>query len=346
MSSFVISPIAAQRTSSTSFQGSSPFAPATFSVNDNNNNNNNIDNNNMLMDTSHDESKRSSSIDKGIINQSALNHQHRLHAHVNNSQMLKGNIPLKSNNFFKPILNPSKTKHKRTREEQSVDDSIRADNNSNNNNNNRLGVNKNVDAEESLFKSFKRCKITRSSGELRLKKDVQDVISNLTSGHVEILQIPKDPLRFNLVIHRVWPSNLNRVSTATFLCKVSRFYPHEAPRIYLKEKLDYTCSKDLFISEEDGQIDMPILHKDNWNPIYTLCDVIFHLVSLLHIENNNNVYNNNDNNKNNSNTMDEEQMSLEQSSVSEPLFSASSVAIGHIPALPKGFISKLSFLKR
>merc|ERR1712139_669855 len=84
--------------------------------------------------------------------------------------MLKGNIPLKSNNFFKPILNPSKTKHKRTREEQSVDDSIRVDNNSNNNNNNRLGVNKNVDAEESLFKSFKRCKITRSSGELRLKK--------------------------------------------------------------------------------------------------------------------------------------------------------------------------------
>ena len=129
MSSFVISPIAAQRTSSTSFQGTSPFAPATFSVN---NNNNNIDNNNMMMDTSHDESKRSSSIDKGIINQSALNHQHRLHAHVNNSQMLKGNIPLKSNNFFKPILNPSKTKHKRTREEQSVDDSIRVDNNSNN----------------------------------------------------------------------------------------------------------------------------------------------------------------------------------------------------------------------
>ena len=103
MSSFVISPIAAQRTSSTSFQGSSPFAPATFSVNDNNNNN--IDNNNMMMDTSHDESKRSSSIDKGIINQSALNHQHRLHAHVNNSQMLKGNIPLKSNNFFNSFAN-------------------------------------------------------------------------------------------------------------------------------------------------------------------------------------------------------------------------------------------------
>ena len=64
MSSFVISPIAAQHTSSTSFQGTSPFAPATFSINDNNNN---IDNNNMMMDTSHDESKRSSSIDKGII---------------------------------------------------------------------------------------------------------------------------------------------------------------------------------------------------------------------------------------------------------------------------------------
>ena len=229
MSQFIISPISAQHNKSNTFLGSS-FVPAAFPGASISDNNNNLNNNNLS--TNNNESKISS-FDPGIINQGAVNHQHRLYQHIN-SKPQDGKPVLRMDNFFKPILNPTKTKHKRTREEQS-----RGNNLVDNSHNNKHGQRDRESSkhtpdieEESLFKSFKRCKITRTSGELRLKKDIEDVKLKLTSGHVEILQIPKNPLRFDLIIHRVWPTNTNRVSTSTFLCKVSRFYPHEAPKLY------------------------------------------------------------------------------------------------------------------
>ena len=156
---------------------------------------------------------------------------------------------------------------------------------------------------------------------------------------MKIVQIPKDPLRFDLIVHRVWPSNLNRVSTSTFMCKVNRFYPHEAPRIYLKEKLNYSCSKELYISEEDGKISMPILQKDNWSPIYTLYDVIFHLVSLLHIDDASAC-------KTGDSIDTDDRMVLDQSSVSEPLYYASNVNVSHIPPLPAFFQHESASAKR
>ena len=265
-----------------------------------------------------------SSPDITIINRAAVSHQHRLYDHISNKKVDNTHVEKR---FFKPILGPSQLifeskLHKRPREEEA-----------------NPSVIKEESLEESVFKSFKRCKITRSSGELRLKRDIQDVCSRISGGHVKIVQVPKDPLRFDLIVHRVWPSNLNRVSTSTFMCKVNRFYPHEAPRIYLKEKLNYSCSKELYISDEDGKISMPILQKDNWSPIYTLYDVIFHLVSLLHIDDASAC-------KNGDSINTDDRMILEQSSVSEPLYYASNVNVSHIPPLPAFFQHESASAKR
>ena len=216
MSQFIISPISAQHNRSKTFVGSS-FVPATFSGTSICDNDNNLNNNNLS--TNNNESKISS-FDTGIINQAAVNHQHRLYQHIDRKPQDSKPV-LRMDTFFKPILNPTKTKHKRTREEQSRgNDLVDSSHNNKHGQRDRESSKHTTDIEEeSLFKSFKRCKITRTSGELRLKKDIQDIKSKLTSGHVEILQIPKNPLRFDLIIHRVWPTNINRVSTSTFLCK-------------------------------------------------------------------------------------------------------------------------------
>lgn len=267
-----------------------------------------------------------SSPDNTIINRAAVSHQHRLHDHISNKNVDNTRI---EKNMFKPIWSPSQLTfesklHKRPREENAQE---------------ATNTSVTESLEESVFKSFKRCKITRSSGELRLKRDIKDVISRISGGHVKIVQVPKDPLRFDLIVHRVWPSNLNRVSTSTFMCKVNRFYPHEAPHIYLKAKLNYSCSKELYISNEDGKISMPILQKDNWSPIYTLYDVIFHLVSLLHIDDASAC-------KNGDGLNADDHMELDQSSVAEPLYYASNVNVSHIPPLPAFFQHSSEKVKR
>merc|ERR1712196_291983 len=103
-----------------------------------------------------------SSPDITIINRAAVSHQHRLYDHISNKKVDNTHVEKR---FFKPILGPSQLifeskLHKRPREEEA-----------------NPSVIKEESLEESVFKSFKRCKITRSSGELRLKRDIQDVCS-------------------------------------------------------------------------------------------------------------------------------------------------------------------------
>ena len=100
MSQFIISPISARRNKSKTFVGSS-FVAAAFPGTSISDNNNNLNKNNLS--TNNNESKFSS-FDTGIINQGAVNHQHRLYQHIN-SKPQDGKPVLRMDNFFKPILN-------------------------------------------------------------------------------------------------------------------------------------------------------------------------------------------------------------------------------------------------
>jgi ubiquitin-protein ligase len=129
---------------------------------------------------------------------------------------------------------------------------------------------------------LKRCKISRSAGELRLRRDVAEVQEKIKSGHVEAHLHPNNPLRFSFTIHRVWHDAPGKVTKIRFQCKAPRRYPFEPPMVTLEQRLTVPHDSTITVDEEDGVVRMPMLEKGKWAPVYTLYDIIVHLAAALH----------------------------------------------------------------
>lgn len=175
----------------------------------------------------------------------------------------------------------------------------------------------------------KKCKFTKSPGELRLKLDMAEVKEKLTdtSGHVVLIPNPSNPLRFFMKIFVVGWNVDAPVTELTFDCKTSRRYPNFPPTIFLApgSKFKFSAASAVTIRDSDGALAMPILEPSNWSPVYTIYDVVVNLAAALHTVRG--VAGN-----------DEEVMDtadvVEVSEGHPPLFFGKDVDVSHIPPLP------------
>ncbi|CAM9756049.1 unnamed protein product [Pylaiella littoralis] len=156
------------------------------------------------------------------------------------------------------------------------------------------------DPTEALLDQVKKCRVSSTPGELRLKRDLVDCDLLRRQGIARFDKTAGDPLKCQLTFlcpigalgvspppqvvaaaagARVASggvsaagsvacssSSSSRGVPTTFSVIVPKFYPHEPPLLYAERCFSRTCS---FVGE-DGLLDLPFLSRGVWSSVSTM----------------------------------------------------------------------------
>ncbi|CAM9739049.1 unnamed protein product [Ectocarpus sp. 6 AP-2014] len=141
------------------------------------------------------------------------------------------------------------------------------------------------DPTEALAAHVKKCRVSTTPGELRLKRDLVECDLLLQEGVARFDKMAGNPLKCQLTF-LCWieggmrgegtaPSGAagdtptaageRRVPT-TFSVVVPKFYPHDPPLVYAERCFSRTCS---FV-REDGMLQVPFLTTGVWSSVSTM----------------------------------------------------------------------------
>eukprot|EP00903_Cladosiphon_okamuranus_P013219 g12329.t2 len=147
------------------------------------------------------------------------------------------------------------------------------------------------DPTEALLDQVKKCRVSSTPGELRLKRDLSECDSLRHQGVARFDKAVGNPLKCQLTFLRsigattavvaaaaaVGPGDAgaggvapaNDVSTrvpTTFEIIVPKFYPHDPPLVYAERSFSRTCP---FV-REDGLLVLPFLSTGAWSSVSTM----------------------------------------------------------------------------
>ncbi|CAM9533820.1 unnamed protein product [Ectocarpus fasciculatus] len=147
------------------------------------------------------------------------------------------------------------------------------------------------DPTEALAAHVKKCRVSSTPGELRLKRDLVECDLLLQEGVARFDKMAGNPLKCQLTFlcpieggmggnpgQGAAPSSAagdtpaiaaeRRVPT-TFSVVVPKFYPHDPPLVYAERCFSRTCS---FVGE-DGMLQLPFLTTGVWSSVSTMAFV-------------------------------------------------------------------------
>jgi ubiquitin-protein ligase len=132
-----------------------------------------------------------------------------------------------------------------------------------------------IDAEDEISEKLKRFKLSKTPGELRLRKDFIELRDYPHPGC--LLELCEDASTLLITVRYVYADLLSASFTLRFLVKVSTYYPHTAPTV---ECLD-SQGVSIFPMhiQANGLLKHPLLKA--WNPVQSMRDVA-HMLCHLH----------------------------------------------------------------
>ena len=175
------------------------------------------------------------------------------------------------------------------------------------NNNNNSTNRKKVTPTKSLINMMKRQRFSRiNAGQIRLESDVKECRRLITTGIVEVYHERQDMDTVNILIRRVFPQpdGSTPYRVVQFVAHAPKRYPHKPLKLRLREIPDFSLSNTFTVSNDRNRtVTFPMIDNE-WNPVYSLYDVVIHLTCLVYDNNSDN------NNNNNQGEMDVDQVGM------------------------------------
>ena len=174
-------------------------------------------------------------------------------------------------------------------------------------NNNNSTHRKKVTPTKSLINMMKRQRFSRiNAGQIRLESDVKECRRLITTGIVEVYHERQDMDTVNILIRRVFPQpdGSTPYRVVQFVAHAPKRYPHKPLKLCLREIPDFSLSNTFTVSNDRNRtVTFPMINNE-WNPVYSLYDVVIHLTCLVYDNNSDN------NNNNNQGEMDVDQVGM------------------------------------
>ena len=174
-------------------------------------------------------------------------------------------------------------------------------------NNNNSTHRKKVTPTKSLINMMKRQRFSRiNAGQIRLESDVKECRRLITTGIVEVYHERQDMDTVNILIRRVFPQpdGSTPYRVVQFVAHAPKRYPHKPLKLRLREIPDFSLSNTFTVSNDRNRtVTFPMIDNE-WNPVYSLYDVVIHLTCLVYDNNSDN------NNNNNQGEMDVDQVGM------------------------------------